>query len=154
MRTLLFLLLSTSLLATPDLNAARETYVRALTDVSFIKGVTATGSMKPSFDENYYILVVPRTVYPFSSLKVDDVVLVWMMIDGELGYVCHRVWRVSSGGSIILTKGDANSRPDPVNLTEQDYVGLVVGWVRNDIKPPEPKPVVPVRFVLDEKAKD
>lgn len=124
----------------------RRDYVQAVVDSSLIRGVTATGSMRPTFDETYYLLTLDPTIYPFNQVKVGDVIIAWENIDGQVMLVCHTVWRVSSGGSVLLLKGVNNPRPDSAFVTQRDYAGLVVGWIRRDV---ELKPLGRPHFLLD-----
>ena len=99
--------------------------------LSRVYPVSNTGSMRPTFDERYLILVQSR---PFRSLQEGDVIVFWRPnpLNPEMSLVCHRIWRRSSGGSLLITRGDANAALDPGYVTEDQYAGLVVGWVRKD----------------------
>jgi signal peptidase I len=93
--------------------------------------ILPTGSMEPTFNEDYYILVEYR---PFTSLRVGQIIVYRCEpfdIEGKTyDTVVHRVWRISSGGSVVITKGDANKRIDRELITESMLVGVVTGWVR------------------------
>lgn len=107
--------------------------VREVLETTAIYQVAATGSMKPTFDENWLLLVQKED---FKTLRIGDVIIYrpppdvkWE--DGlshEL--IVHRVWGYSSGHSIILCKGDNVDTIDGVHVTEAMYVGTVVGMVR------------------------
>lgn len=94
--------------------------------------VMATGSMKPTFDENNYLCV--KNI-PFEEVREGDIILYKLNKPITLGnivieIICHRVWRRSSGGSILLAKGDANSWVDETFITKEMYLGVVVGIIR------------------------
>lgn len=97
-----------------------------------IYSVLPSGSMKPTFDEDD-LLIVRKT--PFKNLKVKDIIL---YINKELAEVSgcpeaaisHRIIRRSSGGSALILKGDANYSPDDKLVTEDMYVGKVIGIIK------------------------
>lgn len=94
--------------------------------------VLPTGSMKPAFDENYSLFVKKLE---FESIKIGDVIIVKVapIKVGEnsfCSYVCHRVIRKSSEGSIVITKGDANSVEDSYFIDKSMYIGTVIAIVR------------------------
>lgn len=108
-----------------------EIAVSIATD-SAVYTVQATGSMKPTFDETWLLLVQRKA---FADLRIGDIILYrapdGITFSGQANAtICHRVWGTSSGHSVVLTKGDANWQVDPVNVTETMYVGTVVGLVR------------------------
>jgi hypothetical protein len=89
--------------------------------------------MKPSFDENYLLIWQPAAVRPLKERKVGEVILFWGIVDNEIALICHRIYSISSGGSVAVTKGDNNEHVDPGFVTADSYAGLVVGWVRKDL---------------------
>ena len=110
-----------------------EQRVQEVVSSSLIYTVLPTGSMKPTFDESYLLLVQYQD---FRSLKIGDII-VWRspvglkFLDGqEHELVVHRVWGISSGHSVLLTKGDNNWQVDSVSVTEDMYVGTVVGIIK------------------------
>ena len=108
----------------------RREWILDMVRSSDIREVLETGSMKPTLDENSYVLV--RDL-PFSDLKVGDIVV--YRARGRLdGYtlIAHRIVRMSSGGSVITCRGDNNSEDDSQLIVESDYVGRIIGWVRKD----------------------
>lgn len=142
-RTILFALLSAA-----PIQGATIAQVIVGIQGAYVYEVLPTGSMKPSFDETYVLLADDK---PFREIQVNDIILFWMLHNGQLKIVCHRVWARSSGGSIVLTKGDANKDTDKVHVTEDMYVGRVIGWVKKDVlKEVGAQPVV---FTLDLGAK-
>lgn len=100
-----------------------------LINLSDIRGVQPTGSMKPVLDEHCLLLVHS---IPFKNLKQGDIIL-FNNPDGLL--VVHRIWRISKPeGHVILTRGDNNGDTiDPWYVTEREYVGTVVGIIRADL---------------------
>lgn len=112
---------------------------------SSIYSVLPTGSMEPTFDEDWPLLVQTPS---FFSLKVGDVIIYRAArpYDYEgtpISLVCHRIVRRSSGGAALIAKGDHNDRPDDNLITESMYVGLVVGMIRrpDDAPTVAPEPV-------------
>lgn len=85
--------------------------------------------MKPTLDENTLLLVQHLD---FKSIQVGDIILYHppAYAFGGLSLICHRVWRVSSKHSVVLTRGDANAGTDGLYITESMYVGTVVGIVK------------------------
>ena len=109
--------------------------VRRIVEESNVYEVTPTGSMKPTFDENYILLVKKQD---FKKLKIGDIIL-WQCpdsitwADGKKHFlICHRIWGISSGHSMLLTKGDNNFQIDDIQITEDMYVGTVVGFIKKD----------------------
>jgi len=90
--------------------------------------VKNTGSMKPSFDETDWLLAVQT---PWDQLKVGDIII-YERKNGE--YIVHRIWAISSGGSMILTKGDSNATPDHEHVTKSMYRGRVIGQIKRPIE--------------------
>lgn len=124
-------------------------YTLALVNDSVIQGIRATGSMKPAFDENYLLIWQPAAARPLKDRKIGEVILFWGFVDGKIALICHRIYSISSGGSVAVSKGDANSHTDPGFVTADTYAGLVVGWVRKDLLVSS-RPVAKVpRFTLD-----
>lgn len=90
--------------------------------------VLPTGSMKPTFDENYVLFYKKLD---FSSIEVGDVIIFKDTSDPKETFrVVHRVVRKSQpNGAVIYTKGDNNYREDMGFVTEANYIGTVVTWV-------------------------
>jgi len=109
--------------------------IKAMISDAAVLNVAPTGSMKPTFDENYFILVRSSQVAPFKSLKPGDIIVFyarWRTGDKNKTLFCHRVYSVSSGKTYVVTKGDANKETDDWYLIERDYVGKVIGVIRRD----------------------
>ncbi len=104
--------------------------------------ITPTGSMKPAFDETYWILV---KMLPWRDIQVGDIIVyqskTTYWIDGySYNRVVHAVVRRSSGGSILIVQGYANMNPDAEMITEGMYCGTVVATVK---RPRAPAPHSP-----------
>lgn len=106
----------------------RADYVIAQVKDAEIWDVKPTGSMSPAFDETDWLLAVQTS---WDQLKIGDIII-YERKDGE--YVVHRIWAISSGGSVILTKGDANSEPDSEYVTKSMYRGRVIGQIKRPIE--------------------
>ncbi len=79
---------------------------------------------------------------PFASLQVKDIIVFHnpaQRFDSSLRHAClanpedipcvivHRVFSISDeNGRMVTTKGDANSRPDPIPVVASDYIGKVI----------------------------
>jgi signal peptidase I len=99
-----------------------------------VYGVAPSGSMEPTFNENYYLLAKPLK---WSEVKVGDVIIYRpaqpILFRGILYYtIVHRVWKKSSGGSVVICWGDNNELPDSELVTEAMYVATVVKWVTKE----------------------
>lgn len=95
--------------------------------------VTPTSSMKPMFDETYWILVKPL---PFIDVRPGDVILyrsktTTFWIDGyDYHLICHAVIRRSSEGSVLIAQGLANANPDSELITADMYRGTIVATIK------------------------
>lgn len=122
LRFIVFSLLATLSSAAPSINEI----LSGLKDVD-VYPVQPTGSMEPTINGNSLLLVRPIR---FADLRKGDVIVFRAPKDGYL--VVHRIWGISSGGSVLITRGDNNKSNDPWFVTEKLVVGLVVGVIRND----------------------
>lgn len=136
------------LMALPAVAQSPSDYIQRVTQASFPRGVTATGSMLPAFDERFYLLVLSPDEYPFSQVRSNDIILYWGLIDGKVTLICHAVLSVSSNHSVVVCKGYNNLRPDTGLIYANQYAGFVAGWVRRDLVF-KSKTSQPVRFELD-----
>ncbi len=94
--------------------------------------IAPTGSMKPAIDETYWIVV---RQLPWQDIRVGDVILysgrmLYLLDHSSTTLVCHAVWARSSGGSVLIVKGYANSSPDDVLVTADMYRGTVVATIK------------------------
>lgn len=121
--------------AAPVSNA--EIVARTVASAEILQ-VLPTGSMRPTFDETFLLLV---TKEPFEELKVGDIIVykarpeVFGLKGTEEMLVVHRVQRVSSSHSVLMVQGDKNLYPDPLLVNARAYVGTVVGMIK---KPRDP----------------
>ncbi len=127
MRLLSFLLLPLSLFGDPltfsvPTPPAIPTQANLLANTVAIS-VQPTGSMKPTLDERYWVFAAS---VPFERVHVGDIILFYRGPD----LIVHRVVRMSSGGSALITKGDALSEADSMLVTEANYVAMVVAIMR------------------------
>lgn len=104
----------------------------ALGDDYVVWELMATGSMKPALDETYYLLIKQL---PWEGIEVGDRIMyeskLSYWIDGRAHHlVVHAVIARSSSGSVLVTQGYANSRPDSELITKSMYRGTVVGSVK------------------------
>lgn len=137
-RLLIFLLAASAASAqVPD----GQALVRAaLGDEYTVYDVLPTGSMRPAFDETYWLLV---RILPWSDIQLGDTILYEskrpFYADGRLSpLICHSVTiviRRSSGGSVLIVKGLANPAPDDEPVTKDMYRGTVVGTVKKPRAP-------------------
>lgn len=124
---LILTLLTLAFLICADSARAESSPVRLYT-------ILPTGSMEPTFNQDYCLFVSRR---PFSTLKIGDIIVYrsargFPHEGGVYHDTVHRVWARSSGGSIIICKGDNNLTPDRELVTENVYIGVVVAWMRRD----------------------
>lgn len=108
--------------------------INSIFERSEIRMVAPTGSMKPTIDENCYILIEKR---PWSKLKVGDIIIfkrsIAFSFEGkDYWTTCHRVHSMKPDGTSCLTKGDANDSIDLQLITEKEYLGTVIGILRRD----------------------
>lgn len=147
MKWLLYFLMALSAVA-----QSPSDYIQQITQASFPRGVTATGSMLPAFDERFYVLVLSPDEYPFSQVRSNDIILYWGVIDGKVTLICHAVLAISSGHSVVVCKGYNNPSPDTGLIYAAQYAGFVVGAIRKDLVF-RSKTTKPVRFDLDSAGK-
>lgn len=106
---------------------AQAALVAATTIAAHVRGarvltVLPTGSMRPMFDEKAYLVVAPA---PFASVRVGDIIT---FKHPRLGApVVHRV--MEKHGRRLWTKGDHNTRPDDVYVTEGNYQDRVIAVI-------------------------
>lgn len=96
--------------------------------------VGASGSMKPLFDENYFLYVEKK---PWKDVVPGDIIIYKPLHPESFNLlpdstIVHKVWQKSSGGSVILCWGINNAAPDDEFITESMYVGTVVKWVTRE----------------------
>ena len=82
-----------------------------------------TGSMSPEINAGDFIVVCGQDDY-----EEGDVITFFDERSGV--YVTHRIAEKRADGSGFVTKGDANSSPDPYIVASDDIVGEVVAVAR------------------------
>jgi signal peptidase I len=131
MKTVQFLLLiylmttgarASSIYTAPDISEAARDHARVFLQANprcRLACVTDTGSMAPTFDSGYIVVMEPK---PFEALQQGEIVAFHAEWSPTL--VVHRLyWRADSGW---LTKGDNLINPDPSLLIKQHYAGAVI----------------------------
>lgn len=99
--------------------------------------VAPTGSMRPTITEKDWIIYKKKDFKKIDVGPDGDIILVKLKESIKIGGLtfetyCHRAIRRSSGGSIIITKGDANECEDPTFVLAENYMGTVVAIVRRE----------------------
>lgn len=93
--------------------------------------------MRPTITEDNLIFYKKL---PFKEIRVGvygDIIIYRLKSPVQFGNiisqtVCHRAVRKSSGGSVIIVRGDGNDRDDSILITEENYVGTVIAIVRRE----------------------
>lgn len=84
--------------------------------------IAQSGSMAPAIKQGAYI-VCDETV-PFSSLKINDIIV---FHGSDVNAGTNIVFRIiKQEGNTFQVKGDANSEPYYLNVTQDMYVGKIV----------------------------
>ena len=91
----------------------------------YVALIANTGSMRPTLQGGEKILVLPC---PWDKVQVGMVIVFERAAQGL--FVCHRVIAVrvaANGKRYLVTKGDANREPDPVewHVTEDEFIGVL-----------------------------
>lgn len=84
--------------------------------------VAGSDSMAPAIKKGAYILC--DDTVPFSSLKVDDIIVFHGQDDNAGQNIVARI--IKQDGDAYQVKGDANADPYPWNVTQDKYVGKIV----------------------------
>ena len=107
---------------------------------TYVSFVSSSGSGVPSIlgirpftvqsDSMYPVLqpgdlIIDTAVKEPATLKIDDIVTYWTIIDGERVLNTHRITGIYDGGTyrIFETKGDRNTIADPLTVHESEIVG-------------------------------
>lgn len=90
-----------------------------------ITGLTVGNSMLPLFRNNKDIAVVKKITEP---IKVNDVLLYRKKNKAD-EYILHRLIKITDGGYVI--RGD-NTYFDETNVTDDDIIGVLSAFYRND----------------------
>ena len=99
--------------------------------------VSATGSMRPTITEKDWVVYKKKDFKDIDVGPDGDIILVKLKEPVKIGGLtfetyCHRAIARSSGGSIIITKGDNNDKPDSAFVFAENYLGTVVAIVRRE----------------------
>ena len=87
--------------------------------------VAPTGSMRPTFDSNSYL--VTETVVA-SAVRVGDIIVRTDGVDGRM--IVHRVVRIDHGR--LVTRGDSNADDDPGFVEQGTLSGRVVAVIYHE----------------------
>lgn len=102
-----------------------QALIAATLSDSTVYEVMPTGSMEPGLNESHWIAVKKL---PWKDMRETDVIL-YQSKKTDL-IVVHAVWRRSSGGSALICKGWHNPTIDDELVTEDMYLGTVVGIIK------------------------
>jgi len=83
-----------------------------------VSDIRGTGSMMPILAGNCYTVSIP-------DWKATDVGQIIIFRHGSK-QVAHQV--IARDGAYLRTKGYANESSDPYTVSEDDYIGTVIGW--------------------------
>lgn len=83
--------------------------------------VVVSGSMEPAIHTGSMVFV--DTEYDAASVVERDIIA----FDVKGTMVTHRVKELTEKG--FVTKGDANSDPDPATVSVDSYIGRVIIWI-------------------------
>ena len=109
----------------PKADAERAARAVALLARGRVCAVAPTGSMRPTFDANSYL--VTETVAP-SAVRVGDIVVRADGVDGRL--IVHRVVRIECGR--LVTRGDSSADDDPGFVDQGSLSGRVVAVIYHE----------------------
>ncbi len=89
----------------------------------FMPMTVESDSMKPTFKKNDLIIV--KEIDDVKSLKKDDVITFWTIIDGQKQKNTHRIVDIVKEGKSIsfITRGDNNAIDDKVPVAAGDIIG-------------------------------
>ena len=89
----------------------------------YIPMTVESDSMKPTFVKDD--LIICKEIDDINSLKEDDVITFWTLIDGKKAKNTHRIVSVvDEGGSrSFITRGDNNSIDDTTPVNSADIIG-------------------------------
>ena len=74
-------------------------------------------------------LIFDKRIKDTSTLKINDIITYWTVIDGERVLNTHRIYKIYDGGDYLIfeTIGDNNQVQDPLTVHEAEVVGLYSG---------------------------
>ena len=76
-------------------------------------------------------LAIGKVVKDKTTLRPNDIITYWTVINGERVLNTHRIEQVYDGGGFLFyaTKGDNNPSADPLNVHESEVVGKYIGKI-------------------------
>ncbi len=88
-----------------------------------------TDSMSPTLEPGD--LAIGRVIRDKTTLRANDIITYWTVINGERVLNTHRIEAIYDGGGFLFyaTKGDNNLSADPLNVHESEVVGKYVARV-------------------------
>lgn len=89
----------------------------------FMPMTVESDSMKPTFKKNDLIIV--KEIDDVKSLKKDDVITFWTIINGQKQKNTHRIVDIVKEGKSIsfITRGDNNNKNDDISVPAGDIIG-------------------------------
>ena len=89
----------------------------------YIPMTVESDSMKPTFVKDD--LIICKEVDDINSLKEDDVITFWTVINGKRAKNTHRIVSVADDGNVrsFITRGDNNSLDDTTPVNASDVIG-------------------------------
>ena len=89
----------------------------------YIPMTVESDSMKPTFVKDD--LIICKEVDDINSLKEDDVITFWTVINGKRAKNTHRIVSVTDDGNVrsFITRGDNNSLDDTTPVSASDVIG-------------------------------
>ena len=95
--------------------------------MGFIPMTVESDSMKPTFEKDDFILC--REIDDMNTLKKDDVITFWTIIEGQRVKNTHRIVEINTEGGTTsyITRGDNNSLDDSVPVYAGDIIGKWTG---------------------------
>lgn len=114
---LIFALLITILVFSSDKNNGTASLL------GYVPLTVESDSMKPTFKKGD--LIISKEIDDINSLKKDDVITFWTLIDGKKVKNTHRIAEVlNDNGSVgFITRGDANNVDDTYTVYAGDIIG-------------------------------
>ena len=95
--------------------------------MGFIPMTVESDSMKPTFEKDDFILC--REIDDMNTLKKDDVITFWTIIEGQRVKNTHRIVEINTEGGTTsyITRGDNNSLDDSIPVYAGDIIGKWTG---------------------------
>ena len=101
------------------------------TFMGYVPMKVESDSMNPTFAKGD--LIICQTVDDVRSLKEEDVISFWTIINGRRVINTHRIVSVKDDGTNVsfMTRGDANDKDDDLPAYQSD---IIAKWTGNNIK--------------------